>query len=427
MLALVVVFLASGTARGAEPWTLERAIAFALTNSPNARIAGHRIALAQAGMRQANAGLWPQLQFNASYLGGDNPTLAFSSAMNQREFSPTMDFNNPSTTDNLNVRGTLSWYLYNGGQTSAGRAAARANAESARQTSEAVRSTLAFEVSRTFHTVVKAREFIRAAEAAVHSFETNLTIARKRLDAGTVLKTELLDVEVRLASAREDLVRSRNARTLSERALRNLLGIEGGEFSVDDTAPSVAPPPANAPSARPELLAAEQQTRVAEAQVRRAKGGYLPKVSAFSSYEYNHGWELNGSGESWMAGLALSMDLWDGQLTRGRVDGARAEFEAAREEERKLRLQIDFEVEQAQLNLKEASERLAVTEKTITMAAESVDLTRSRFEQGLALATQLIDAETALTAARVRRSEAQADQRIAIAALRRALGLSQLP
>jgi hypothetical protein len=53
-------------------------------------------------------------------------------------------------------------------------------------------------------------------------------------------------------------------------------------------------------------------------------------------------------------------------------------------------------------------------------------VTRARFSQGLALATQLIDAETALTAARVRRAEAEADERIAVAALRKALGLPQI-
>jgi outer membrane protein TolC len=38
----------------------------------------------------------------------------------------------------------------------------------------------------------------------------------------------------------------------------------------------------------------------------------------------------------------------------------------------------------------------------------------------------LIDAETALLAARVRRAEAEADRQIAIAALRKALNLPQL-
>ncbi|HPU54870.1 MAG TPA: TolC family protein, partial [Verrucomicrobiota bacterium] len=90
------------------------------------------------------------------------------------------------------------------------------------------------------------------------------------------------------------------------------------------------------------------------------------------------------------------------------------------------RLAIGFEVEQARLQLKEASERLAVTEAAVAQAQESVDLTRSRFEQGLMTSAQLIDAETALIAARVRRAEAEADRRIAIAALRKALGRPQL-
>jgi hypothetical protein len=44
----------------------------------------------------------------------------------------------------------------------------------------------------------------------------------------------------------------------------------------------------------------------------------------------------------------------------------------------------------------------------------------------LALATQLIDSETALVAARVRRAEAESDHRIAVAAVRKALALPQL-
>jgi outer membrane protein TolC len=46
--------------------------------------------------------------------------------------------------------------------------------------------------------------------------------------------------------------------------------------------------------------------------------------------------------------------------------------------------------------------------------------------KGEALSTQLIDSETALVAARVRRAEAEADQQIAIAALRKTLALPQL-
>jgi outer membrane protein TolC len=122
----------------------------------------------------------------------------------------------------------------------------------------------------------------------------------------------------------------------------------------------------------------------------------------------------------------LQWDLWDGFSTRAKAREANANLESSREEQRKLRLALDFEIERARLDLKAADERLVVSSKTVEQAAESASLTRNRFEQGLALSTQLIDAETALVATRVRRAEAECDQRIAVAALRKALALPQL-
>ena len=194
-----------------------------------------------------------------------------------------------------------------------------------------------------------------------------------------------------------------------------------------DAVPEIAAPiPGALPGQRTELLALQQREQAAVAAVRGARGGYLPKVSAFGSLDYDRGWESGGDGSSYAAGALVQWDVWDGKLTRAKVSEARAHLEAIQEETRKLRLAIDLETEQARLNLQAARERLAVTETVVTLAEEGVELTRARFEQGLALATQLFDAETALTEARVRRAEAEADRRIAVAALRRALGLPQL-
>jgi outer membrane protein TolC len=113
-------------------------------------------------------------------------------------------------------------------------------------------------------------------------------------------------------------------------------------------------------------------------------------------------------------------------MTRAKVQEANANLESTREEERKLRLALDLEVEQARLDLQAANERLHVTGQAVAQAEESASLTRARFEQELALPKDLIDAETALVAARVRRAEAEADRQIAIAALRKAIGLPQL-
>jgi outer membrane protein TolC len=352
--------------------------------------------------------------------------LAFGSILNQRSYSSSLNFNDVPDVDNLNARGIVTVPLYAGGRNVAGRQSAKANTEAAKQESAAVRNALGFEVSRAFHTVLKTRQFIRATEAAVNSFESNLTIANKRLDGGTLLKSDVLDVEVRLAQAREDLVRARNASTLAVRALRNLLGIEEGEFTVADTAPVVSTPNSGDFARRPELAAARARESAAQAQVRGMKSGYQPRVSAFGSLDYDYGRVTGGDGKSYTAGLLLQWDLWDGFSTRAKTREAKANLESSHEEQRKLRLALDFEVERARLDLKVADERLAVSGKTVEQATESANMTRNRFEQGLALSTQLIDSETALVTVRVHRAEAESDQRIAVAALRKALALPQL-
>jgi outer membrane protein len=425
---LFAILLTGTLTAGAEPWTLARALDCALTNSPDARLAQQRINAARAGIEQANAGFWPRLQFRSGYTRTDNPMMVFGSILAQRayDYGSPPDFNALPDADDFNVKGMVTVPLYAGGRSVAGRRAALDCARAAEEDARAIRNTLAFEVTRTFYTVLKTRQFIRAAEAAVLSYETNLVIAQRRLAAGTLLKSGVLDLEVRLAQAREDLVRARNAHALATRTLRNLLGIERGELHVADRAPAAAAPPSDDPSQRAELAAARQREQAAAAQVRAARSGYLPRVSAFGSLDYDYGWRFNGSGRSYTGGVMAQWDLWDGRLTRGKVREARANLEAAQEQERKLRLNLDLEVDRARLDLQQATERLAVTQTTVAQASESVELTRARFEQGLALPTQLIDAQTALTAARVGRAEAQADRRIAVAALRKAVGWPQL-
>jgi outer membrane protein len=413
-------------ALAAEPWTLERALQQALSGNPDARLAQQRIVAAQAGLDQANAAFWPKVQLQSSYSATDNPMLAFGSILNQRAYSSSLNFNDVPTVDDFNARGLVTVPLYAGGKNAATRKAASANTEAAKQDNAAVQNALGYEVARAFYSVLKTRQFIRAAEAGVNSFEANLAVAKKRLDGGTLLKSGVLDIEVRLAQAREDLVRARNANALAIRALRNLLGIETGEFEVADAAPTTRAPDSGDFSGRPELSAASHRERAAQQQVTAAKGSYLPRVSAFGSLDYDYGWRYENGGGSYTAGALLQWDVWDGKLTRAKVREANANLESTREEQRKLRLALDLEVEQARLELKAANERLSVTDQAVAQATESASLTRARFEQELALPKDMIDAETALVAARVRRAEAEADRQIAIAAVRKALALPQL-
>lgn len=422
-----LLVLSAGGLHGAEPWTLARTVDFALTNSPDARLAGQRIATARADLRAAEAAFRPRLAFQSGYLRSDNPVTAFGASLNQRAFNPTLDFNNVPDADNLNLKGLVTVPLYTGGQNSAARAAATAAQAAARADAEAVRAALTFELAQAYLSARKATGFIRAAEASVAAFRTNLVIARHRLESGSALKADVLDLEVRVTQAQEELIQARHARALVVRAVRTLMGWEEKDFQLADVPVALLRPVIGDDSGtRPERAAAEQRRAAAEQGVRQSRAGFLPRLSGFGSVDYDRGWEFDGDNTSYTVGVLLEWSLWDGDRTQANVAKARAQLAEAEESERKLAHTLDFEAEQARLRLIEADERIGVSEKAIASAGESVQITRSRYEEGLALATQLMDAETALTAARVRQEEALADRQIAIAALRKALGLPVL-
>jgi outer membrane protein len=94
---------------------------------------------------------------------------------------------------------------------------------------------------------------------------------------------------------------------------------------------------------------------------------------------------------------------------------------------RKTTLGISLEVEQARLAHADAIERLAVSAQAVAQAEESAALTRARFEKQAVLTADLIGAESRLIEARLRRTIAESDERLAVVNLRRALGLDPLP
>jgi outer membrane protein TolC len=91
-------------------------------------------------------------------------------------------------------------------------------------------------------------------------------------------------------------------------------------------------------------------------------------------------------------------------------------------EHRRLLLDIELEVRRSNLQLNDAQARLKVADETVGQAQESLREIEVRYQGQTATITELVDAQVALSNARVRRTNAQADVEIARVALQRALG-----
>ncbi len=81
-----------------------------------------------------------------------------------------------------------------------------------------------------------------------------------------------------------------------------------------------------------------------------------------------------------------------------------------------------MEVQNAYLSLKETAERIAVTKDAVTQGEENLRLNEERYKEQVGTATDVIDAQTLLTKARVNYFTALYDHQVNKARLLRAVG-----
>ena len=423
---VAIVTLSHADSTEDKSWTARDAVIFALQNSPDSRIAAQRISAAVAQRDMAQSAFRPRMNLSAGYDQTNNPMYSFGNILNQGSFDETIDFNNPGRTDNLNMKAELLYRFYNGGRDEARINAATSNQLSTEMDRKTTYQVLGYEVIRAFQQISQAQDQVAARQAELKAIKASLDVAVARYEAGDLLKADMLNFEVQKSRASENLIISQHRLELSKKIFLNLLGLEQGSTLIDtETDNRQTVPAQDSYEERPEITSLEAQLSRAEAELQRSQGLRYPTLDGFASYQYDYGFINEDSGDSWAAGLKLNYNLYDGQNAQAETAAQKAAYQSVKEQLTKMRLAINLEIQEAELNYNQALERRSVTEQMVQAAGESAQLSRERFKQGLILSSDLIDVELRLTDALVRQSAAKAHYEIAIANLRRAAGFQQ--
>ncbi len=414
------------------PLSLEEALAVAFARNVDLRAAVERIGAAEAHVTEASSSFYPQLGARLSYGRTDNPAQAFGMIVSQRRFSPATDVNDPGATQNWRPELVATYSIFRGFQDYYGADAAQKGFELAAFERSVIRNALGQAVAETYYIHLAAKQQIEVAVASTKAVEGELSEARKRFEAGALLKSDLLSLEVRLAAAKDLEVRARNGVEQALASLRVLLAL--GTEETAELSSEVPPEDASLPSqreevlrraadGRPELRAAARLIELRRSELSAEQGGWYPRIDAYASYGQDApDLELSSRQDNWAFGVSLDVPLFSGFRTRARVTTAERRLGEARALEEKARLDIEQEVRVALLRREEARERIRWTERAVTAAEEALRLVREQYQAGSATVTRYLETEAALADARSRSISARTDARRADGAVRKAIG-----
>ncbi len=404
---------------------LPTAIAYAVDNNFAIRQARERIREQEGLILEVKSQVLPNVSLNSSY-SHDSDGLA----------GPGGD--NPNWSISLGVR----QLLYSGGGVQAALDAQRIVRETVLLELQSIINDQLLQVRTNFYDVLLAREQIEVQEQNVRLLEEQLATARNRFEAGAVSNFDVLRAEVELANAKPPLIRARNSLRISIDQLRYSLGFDNrdpaqadatpefvGELSIEPISYDLAAAIDTARANRPELVRLAKLVEARAAGVTIAKSNRLPTVSLTGGYALRKAGFSESFDESldgWTVGVQSSWAVWDGRATRGRIDQALSLQEQARLALEDATLAVEVEVRRALSALLEATELADAAVKVVAQAEEALRLANARYGAGTATQLELLSAQVALTEARNNQLQANYSYNVAAAAMRRALGQSDV-
>lgn len=437
VLPALVLVLTAATARAedaAEPLTLGRAIAIAEAQNHELAAADARLGAAEAGVDEARSHRLPRLDLAGGYQRSDNPVVVFGNLLRQESFGAENfaleRLNRPDPLDNWNARIFVEQPLWTGGRVKRGEATARLHRDAASSGRERVRQEVVRRVIESYTTAVLAERQLGVARESLATAEAHVRLIRDLYEGGLVVESDLLLAQVRESEVREVAIRAESGVEVSKAALNLVLGrdlatpvtlpesLEPGEADDGEIDVLVG----RARERRPDLEAARRQLAAAEARVDLERAGRRPEVGFQAAWETNAEDFFGNDGDNTTLGVGFRVPLFDGFATRARVRRAREEAREAEQRTEILASGVGLEVRQAHSELRASRQRLELAGKSVELARRSLGIVEDRYKEGLVTLPELLEAETALTEARLREVAAKRDVLLARASLDLAVG-----
>jgi outer membrane protein TolC len=391
--------------------TLPAAVEIALRQNPATEATAFGRTLADAQLREAQAGRKPLLQATQTFTNSNNPVFVFGSLLEQGRFGASNfaidSLNHPDPLSNFRSAVTVRFSLFDQRQTETRIAEAKVRQRQADQKTDLVEQQLRFEVVRSYYNVLLSQARVSVDDEAVKTAEADIKRARDLFDTGITVRSDLLAAEVQLAEFRQQRIQDNAELATALAALNTALGLPvetpqtlSGELAERNfTLESVDLLASRALQDRPDYQQALWSIQVTNAQIRGARGEWLPRVDTFASVGASTRYLVNSGSTDYAVGASVTYNIFDAGR-KARVDQARANQSIAKAETQQLANRIRFEVVRAHQQYISARERLVVVAEVSAQAAETLRIVQDRYRSGLTTITELLRAQTALLRAR---------------------------
>ncbi len=398
--------------------TLEDAINTALNNNPAIKINKTFEKEADAKMVQAQSTFLPQLNFLGKYfytnnlpgfyplLGTEVPVMNGGAPtgdyITMHPMAPYPDHNRDVFKSDLN----LIYPIYVGGKRINAKESLSTLKQAYQKDTKETEASIVYKVNMAFYNNIFIEQVIDVYNEVLAQLEKHHELAKKAYEEGVRSEFDIVTFESKIQGFKTKIVEMQGNKKIAETALKNLMNIPLnenikciGDLELNDSLHKI-----NIPGIENEVDKGnyKMQSLLLKEQVLNHKkdiidAGKKPTVFSFGNYHVYHGMDFPPFDKTWRSGYAIGvgvkMNIFDGNLTKGKSMEIQANIDKIKEYENGLSLQLRFEVSKALETLNSLRAQKESTISNIKVAEKALQIAQTGYENGVNTSIELNDAQ----------------------------------
>jgi outer membrane protein TolC len=407
-----IVLVSASSARADGPLTLDEAVRTALASNERALKASYRVEAADGQLGRARSAFLPTL------VASGNGTLHATADRSGRHLS-----SGGSLTLNVPILNLSSFPLY---------AQARHQLESERWGAAQDKRQVAFDTAHAFFVVLTSERLLATAKDRLERAKASQKTAEARAEAGLASTNDITLAHVDTAGAERQVAETQGSVTRAYLELGYLIGrpVTGPLASPERTTRAAAQSgfrPEDivkfAEAHRPDLRSSEERTAALREGAKEPLYRAAPTLSASGTLRTTIDPVPPDQALDETAQLTLSWTLYDGSARYADRRTRLAQAHSQALDERALRRSIATDIAVALAALDTARKSYELSDVAVQAAQQNTRETEILYQQGLARAIEVVDANGRRYDAEVNRETAKLAMQQAYLDLRDAMGL----
>ncbi len=395
LIAVVLLIVVFNSAQAQEKWSLQKCIEYALKNNIqikqqdlNTKYYGNQVDQAKYNrLPNLNAGFQNNMNFGRT-TGADNTYL---------------NVNSNSTSGSLSTNITI----WNGFTLNNSIKAAEFDLKASLANMEKAKSDMMLNVAASYLEILFADELVTVAQDLLKITQLQIDRTSKLVDAGSLAKGSLLEIEAQYAREELNVVNAQNRSQLAYLSLYQLLELPSTEsFKIEvPVLPEIGANMSminsmdvfkNAVQLRPEVKSSEYQLESAKMHYLIAKGNKLPtlsfggnyynlynnKYSDFAGNKITFGDQIK-SNERYGFGVSLNIPIFNRYQAKTGVSNSQIQVENNELQLQNTKNLLRKDIEQAYTNALAAFKRYIANQKTAISSREAFRYTEEKFNVGM--------------------------------------------